>query len=1530
MFFSRHIERKCGFQMNRDAANSASGQKKNRWSLGKRIVAGCALLLAVVLLLLGARWIFSASGNKPTPGGEGVMATPPAEGDPSMYTPRQNFAMASGALLQLDGYTSRTTGNVVAALGFINYEQTVSNKRTVNGNDVFSEAISLSSLKKVGEQKYFTGREDVLVRKADSLSAQSVKWSDSAYRLSWEEFYGAYGFDPRALTSFIVNEQTVISEESLDNGEGNYTFRYVLTPESASNYCREVKVMSGASDYPVFSSVVLTLTVDSLWRPLVLERETVYQVNIPVIGKAECHEHLVEVFSDFSKTEEIKNDVGEITDKPEEGKDDTRKEIADALAAQPCYKVNLSGSVNGSLTVFVALDAQKEPIADGITLLAKGDIGAAQLFMAYKDGKLYAKSGNVKLAIQKDSAVEAVKAVFELLGKELPSINTDSLDIDRLKDNLKIEQSETGLTAVYSASGIEATAQLDTTEGFRLVSAEAEISSGGVTEKITVRPAETAVFEDTDDCCDFTGAENIIKAWAKAAGAQSTSFEARLTRNGKTYNAQLRLNNKTGELEITSNINGADVRIVYRDELYINIGNIAVKAQKSDISALKELLAPLMPDSDALLTLIPQEYVDFIVNFTPQSVLDAVSSLTWDGSRIKLAARIGNDGLSAEISENELILDGITLAGAQNRAEVRLTGTGDKPCVFDTQGEYADVLEVAQAVRAAYNTVKKDSISLNVRLKVTADGIADFETNGIVTLIRNGSSLDAEVSLIIGGRELKLVYVSERFTADYNGIKLTATKEQVLGVLAAAKELTGLDIPLLDGLLPEAPPLPQGLKELLEPVISGSGEVGRHIASLDAAQLLAAVKSLSVQDGKAVLTMDSGALTGVQAGAVLPGDIASYIPYEFLKETVQSWQEALKDKNRLFRVTLNAGDKSLEATVRINAETGEVLLNTEISGIAVKAVYSDGVIYLTSGNIKVKLAAEDIYMLADKLAPILPEGELISGDYIDFISSISADSVLEAIDSLTYVNGKAVLKAHIGSDKLTGSLDNKRLTLNGITVAGKTAGITVEIAGISDTPFRTDIAGEYADALEAADALVAAYNTYNKNSFRLQVQLEGMADGVMTVECSGTIELVRRGDGLDAHVYVNINKKPVELTYAQGRFACNYNGLKFSIAKEQLIPILASVSDTMGLDIELLDKLLPVKPEDKIDLSVFKKYAKEYPALEHMKGLDAKGLLEAVVSLEAESGRLTLVMDSEKLTGIEKAGESTVYFTYENGLITGVSAQRLRPSQSNTADVAVKITYPELNIALPDLSGYINADSLKKLMGEFAATAELRQYRLTGKLNAKLLLFNENIPFDMRFTVDDKDNVRGWVKFDIPYVLGLTQSNNGTVTELYLENDVVYIKRARKTKKLTWKGWQYSTDYDYIKFVNENFTADPIKYIQFIFNLTDSITDTIRGSVTDAGSRGEFLPEKALKNFYADSEYHFTLDGAYITDDKNFSDIKLDIRPSGGYLDSLKLETKIISIVNIKVEAGLADRGKPVDMSVIPGGLAADGRYRWY
>lgn len=236
-------------------------------------------------------------------------------------------------------------------------------------------------------------------------------------------------------------------------------------------------------------------------------------------------------------------------------------------------------------------------------------------------------------------------------------------------------------------------------------------------------------------------------------------------------------------------------------------------------------------------------------------------------------------------------------------------------------------------------------------------------------------------------------------------------------------------------------------------------------------------------------------------------------------------------------------------------------------------------------------------------------------------------------------------------------------------------------------------------------------------------------------------------------------------------------------------------------------------------------------------------------------------------------------------------------------------------------------DSLNKLINEFARTAELRQYKLSGKLKAVMLrLFNADIPFEMRFTVDSNDSVRGYLKFDIPYILGVTK--NKTVTEMYLEDDVVYVKRFMKRLTI------FSKDKtDYVKFRSGDFSADPIGYIAHIFNLTDSIKNKISDSVT-ANSRGEqdgFRIENALKDYQSDgTEYYVLLDGAYITNDDNFSDISLWVRPDGsGYLRSVAAETKIISVLNIKVDASINDIGQAVDMSLIPSGLAQDAKYQW-
>ena len=96
--------------------------------------------------------------------------------------------------------------------------------------------------------------------------------------------------------------------------------------------------------------------------------------------------------------------------------------------------------------------------------------------------------------------------MFELLGRELPSITLDSLDIDRLKDNLKIEQSENGLTGRIQCIGHRGNGTAGYREGFRLVSAEAEISSGGVTGEDHRASGGKRPWRIPDDCCDFTGA----------------------------------------------------------------------------------------------------------------------------------------------------------------------------------------------------------------------------------------------------------------------------------------------------------------------------------------------------------------------------------------------------------------------------------------------------------------------------------------------------------------------------------------------------------------------------------------------------------------------------------------------------------------------------------------------------------------------------------------------------------------------------------------------------------------------------------------------------------------------------------------------------------------------------------------------------------------------------------------------------------------------------------------------------------------
>ena len=79
---------------------------RGKWKHGKRVLAGCSLLLVVVLVLVAAKWFFREQPDVPVSGGESDIAQLPAEGDPSMYSPQENIAITMGVVQQLKGYTS--------------------------------------------------------------------------------------------------------------------------------------------------------------------------------------------------------------------------------------------------------------------------------------------------------------------------------------------------------------------------------------------------------------------------------------------------------------------------------------------------------------------------------------------------------------------------------------------------------------------------------------------------------------------------------------------------------------------------------------------------------------------------------------------------------------------------------------------------------------------------------------------------------------------------------------------------------------------------------------------------------------------------------------------------------------------------------------------------------------------------------------------------------------------------------------------------------------------------------------------------------------------------------------------------------------------------------------------------------------------------------------------------------------------------------------------------------------------------------
>lgn len=255
------------------------------------------VIIGIAALAVSAIVFFSftgGGGNTPSgpvddgdPKYKNQLIDTPTSGTPNDFDAKTNLYMANFYNKNnAKYYRTEQSGEVTAKVVGVNYVQTVSNRRIINDDEAFTEAISVSSMKQVGVQRYVTPTS-YLVRKGSNVKIDGTNWSNDVSSLTKENYLSRYGGLPFGYTSYILNDYTVLSSEIVEQASDTTTFKYVLDTEiSPLRYSYEVMTMGGASELPTFENVTLTVTMDNMWRVSNVKQEEKYRM--PLFGGITC------------------------------------------------------------------------------------------------------------------------------------------------------------------------------------------------------------------------------------------------------------------------------------------------------------------------------------------------------------------------------------------------------------------------------------------------------------------------------------------------------------------------------------------------------------------------------------------------------------------------------------------------------------------------------------------------------------------------------------------------------------------------------------------------------------------------------------------------------------------------------------------------------------------------------------------------------------------------------------------------------------------------------------------------------------------------------------------------------------------------------------------------------------------------------------------------------------------------------------------------------------------------------------------
>lgn len=514
--------------------------------------------------------------------------------------------------------------------------------------------------------------------------------------------------------------------------------------------------------------------------------------------------------------------------------------------------IGLKGDINFNQTANVKL------VRDGSNIKTEvsADLYGGTLKVTYIDGVTYIAYGNLKVKVDSNDFEEIQQAIKELIPQ-----GTENIDISKLIPQAYLDyfQSEWTLTKIMSSiEGIHVngnTVSADIKIGDDLITVSAirdgdyltnatvnglTVLNGSLTLEATLNQTSTDIWDisvNPDEYFDIKQLLSLSNAVKHAVDATSYEFDVNAALSGEqTFNetAHVRLvrTEQGVQAEISAELEGATLLVQQKDSTtYMQYGELKVKLNNADAQSVMETLKDILPENSFNMDLskfVPQSYIEwynglqlgqFIQDVQSGNInqttiepvfkmLQSIASVTADDTSATVSVQVGEDLIPIHVVHDgtnftNASLQNLSVLNSKLNLEATVTNitTETLPLTQLNDAKFADVKQIADFMPAVMNTIEANRYAFTGKVQI---GDRTVETN--VTVIKNGTSADAQVTTTIGGAELTVQYIGNTTYVQYGNIKFMLHDADLQTVIEEIKAVLPADTPAFDlsAILPQA------------------------------------------------------------------------------------------------------------------------------------------------------------------------------------------------------------------------------------------------------------------------------------------------------------------------------------------------------------------------------------------------------------------------------------------------------------------------------------------------------------------------------------------------------------------------------------------------------------------------------------------------------------------------------------------------------------------------------------------------------